>query len=230
MLLKAIQMKLSSTNEDRIPMIVSAATAMILLISVLLVPAVGYSPTTQGDHTDWSTVADRLIEAEDWQGLLDLSVRWTQHEPENATAWFDAGMAYGNLERYREAAEAYRKGVELSPDSSSGWYDLGNSYGLTDRYDDAIAAYVEAIRLDPDNLDALINLGHAYIQVDRYDKAIQIFHRARSIDPASARVWNNLAIAYFLAGNKAEALHAVLELKRLDPTQAEKVQRVINAH
>jgi len=216
-------------KEPRLITILVAAAIAFLVLALAAPVALAYSPATKRSHTDWSAQADRLIEAEDWQGLLDLSQRWAEHEPQEATAWFDQGMAYGNLHRYDEAIEAYRRGLKLYPDSSAAWFDLGNSYGMKDRYDQAIGAYTEAFRIDPRNLDILVNLGHAYIQVDRYDNAIQMLDRASRIDPTSVRVWNSLAIAFFLKGDKAAARNAALKLKRLDPHQADRVLKVISS-
>jgi len=216
--------------KERLLTTIPLAAAIALLAFALAAPAIyAYSPTTKSGRVDWPAQADMLIEAEDWQGLLDLSQRWAEREPQNPTARFDEGMAYGNLRRYDEAIEAYRRGLKLYPGSSAAWFDLGNSYGMKDRYAEAIEAYTEAARIDPRNLDILVNLGHAYIQVDRYDNAIQMLDRASRIDPTSVRVWNNLAIAFFLKGDKAAARNAALKLKRLDPHQADKVLKVISS-
>ena len=216
--------------KERLLTTIPLAAAIALLAFALAPPATyAYSPFTKSGRVDWPAQADMLIAAEDWQGLLDLSQRWAEYEPQDPTARFDEGMAYGNLHRYDEAIEAYRRGLKLYPDSSAAWFDLGNSYGMKDRYAEAIEAYTEAARIDPRNLDILVNLGHAYIQVDRYDNAIQMLDRASRIDPTSVRVWNNLAIAFFLKGDKAAARNAALKLKRLDPHQADKVLKVISS-
>jgi tetratricopeptide (TPR) repeat protein len=205
-----------------------AIAALILVFTVLSVRAHS-TPLVRDNHIDWSSRADRLIDVEDWQGLLDLGLKWTERESANALAWFSLGMAYGNLERYNDAIEAYRQGVYFAPDSFVGWYDLGNSYGQANRYNDAITAYAQATKIDPNNIDALVNLGHAYIQVDRYEDAVEIFSRTSKMDPGNKRIWNNLAIAYFLSGNKTAAEGAARELRRLDPIQAEKVLGVIKS-
>ena len=47
--------------------------------------------------------------------------RWTQAEPGNDSAWFSLGIAYRNLDRHREAIQAYLEALRLKPDHADAW-------------------------------------------------------------------------------------------------------------
>ncbi len=69
-----------------------------------------------------------LIEAQDWQGLLAHSRRWTEIEPRNASAWFYLGLAYNILGRHDESIDAYREALQIQPEYDDTWYNLGYNY------------------------------------------------------------------------------------------------------
>ena len=110
----------------------------------------------------------------------------------NAEAWYSLGIAYGKLNRYNDAIEAYRQALRINPEYADAWYNLGVAYGNLNRYNDAIEAYRQALRINPEYADAWYNLGVAYGELKRYNDAIEAYRQALRINPEYADAWNNL--------------------------------------
>ncbi len=72
--------------------------------------------------------AAALEKAGDWQGLLDLSLRWAKIHPGDADAWFSLGYNYGRLDRPEEAIEAFRQAIRVGPEDADVLYNLGVAY------------------------------------------------------------------------------------------------------
>ena len=134
----------------------------------------------------WFDRAEALEKAQDWQGLLAWSRRWTQAVPDNGSAWFNLGFAYQFLGRHHEAIAAFREALRLKPDDADAYYYLGFSYGKPDRYREAIAAYREALRLKPDAANAWTSLGLAYALSGNRSAALEAVKELRRYDPQKA--------------------------------------------
>jgi Flp pilus assembly protein TadD len=166
---------------------------------------------------------DKTIEletAEYWQGMLAHCRRWTEAEPQNATAWFGLGVAYRNLSRDDDAIAAYREALRINPEYANAWNNLGVAYYKLGRNDDAIAAYREALRIDPEYVLAWNNLGVTYGILGRKDDAIAAYREALWVDPEDAVAWYNLGVAYYKLGRNDDAIAAYREALRINPQYA----------
>jgi hypothetical protein len=175
----------------------------------------------------WEDRADALVKAEGWQGLLAHSRRWTKAEPENDFAWFNLGVAYGIMGRYRECIEASREALRIKPDFASAWGNLGNAYVSLGRHWEAIDAYRETLHIKPDDAKAWKNLGGAYGELGRHWEAIKAYREAVRLKPDYPEAWYGLGAEYGNSGNRSAALEAVKELRRYDPKQADKLFNLI---
>jgi Flp pilus assembly protein TadD len=134
----------------------------------------------------WGDRAVALEKARDFTGMLAHCRRWTQAEPNNEWAWFSLGVAYRNLERYREAIEAYREALRLKADFATAWNNLGFAYQKMGRSREEIEAYQEALRLEPDFADAWYNLAGAYFRSGNRSAALEAVRELRRYDPKEA--------------------------------------------
>jgi hypothetical protein len=140
----------------------------------------------------WNDRADALVKAENWQGLLAHSRRWTKAEPGNYLAWYNLGGAYIQLGRHPEAIAAYREALRLKPDDTHAWNNLSVAYGKLGRHPEAIAACREALRLKPDYAGAWYNLGYAYALSGNRSAALEALKELRRYDPQKAEKLFNL--------------------------------------
>jgi tetratricopeptide (TPR) repeat protein len=158
-------------------------------------------------QTEWLKRAIALVQAKDWQGVLDWCLKWTKSEPEDADAWHYLGRAYDELKRYDEAIAAYRQALRINSEDAVCWFALGSTYADINRYDKAIEAYRQAVRIDPRDAYKWYFLGNAYGKRDRYNDAIEAFRQALRVDPTDAFIWAKLGIAC----NNLKRYHEAIE-------------------
>jgi predicted O-linked N-acetylglucosamine transferase (SPINDLY family)/glycosyltransferase involved in cell wall biosynthesis len=88
----------------------------------------------------------RLDEAAD---TFRLALR---HAPDNPHLWMrlgDVGIARLTGRSLREAAECFRKALELQPGLADAHFALGNVHRFDGRHDEALRSFQEALRLEP---------------------------------------------------------------------------------
>jgi hypothetical protein len=109
-------------------------------------------------RTMWEDRITALEKAKDWQGMLAWCRRWTRVEPDNAEPWGILGLAYLQLDRYRDAIEANREALRIKPDNAEAWNNLALAYLLSGNRSAALEAVRELRRYNPKGADKLFNL------------------------------------------------------------------------
>ena len=180
-------------------------------------------------RVDWTREAIARERSGDWQGLLVLGQRWTQAEPQNATAWFVLGRALGQMNRYPEAISAYLKDLEIQPRDLNGRNNLGNAYRESRRFQEAMHAYRDAVRINPDYLPAWYNLGLTFFQLRGVAGVTQALQQLRSVDPPLADTWFRLAAQYMQSPDQRVAQEAVRVLHGLSSAGREHLFGVLLA-
>ncbi len=82
---------------------------------------------------------------------------------------------------YQEAAELYRRAVQLDPTLAAAWLNLGNSLYFLGRYQESLEAYEAALRIDPNNASAWQGKGQALLAQNRTEEAQEAFSRAETL-------------------------------------------------
>jgi tetratricopeptide (TPR) repeat protein len=116
------------------------------------------------------------------------------------------------LERYEEAAAAFRRATVLNPDFARAQNDLGLALRELGQHAEAETAYRRAIALERDYAEALNNLGA--LLCDKQGKPVEaevLFRRVIKLKPNLAVVHNNLGQALRNQGRHAEAEKAYRE-------------------
>ena len=91
----------------------------------------------------------KAFERRDWSRAVKALLAFLNRNPESAQGYSDLGFAYAQTERYRDAAVASTRALELDPGEPFDWCNLGDAQMSLENYSEAIAAYKEAIRIDP---------------------------------------------------------------------------------
>lgn len=112
----------------------------------------------------------------------------------------DPFMALGvlcNLSRdYDEAANWFKKALQLKPSSHSLWNKLGATQANGSRSRDALHAYNQALALKPTYVRAWINTGISYSNQSQYHDACCYFLKGLSLSPGSDHVWSYVRMAF----------------------------------
>jgi tetratricopeptide (TPR) repeat protein len=200
-------------------------------------------------QTEWRMYAAALTVTKNWELMLDLCLKWTKSEPDDAYAWDNLGTAYLDLNRHNDAIDAFRQSIRIKPEDAGVWAMLGSTYNLLNRYDDAIEAFRQSIRINPENASYWYNLGITYkyrrldsfggacqpiigasaarqaacsgLKRDSYKDVIEAFRQAIRIDPEYTKAWDNLGFTYSELSRYDDAIEAFRQAIRIDPKYAD---------
>jgi tetratricopeptide (TPR) repeat protein len=135
----------------------------------------------------------------------------------DAQSHYRLGIIAQGAGRTAEAAEEYRRSIELDPAYARSRLNLGELLALSGRTEEAEAELREAVRLDPEYPKALLNLGTLLSRSGRADEGREFLERAVRVDPAYGKAWLNLAAASLASGSPAAEEHAAAALRTLGP-------------
>ncbi|HUL29713.1 MAG TPA: tetratricopeptide repeat protein, partial [Thermodesulfobacteriota bacterium] len=133
------------------------------------------------NHEDWGRGAEEKLRA------------WLAEHPNDTEVLFSLGLAEKKQGHYPEAAELYRKAIELNPRFSEALSNLGNVYLAQKQSTQAIASYQQAADVDPGRGTYYFNLYRAYSQESflsgKVDQALQ---KAQQLDPALVSYYSSI--------------------------------------
>jgi len=114
-----------------------------------------------------------------------------EREKLDADAWYNKGVALGDLGRYDDAIRCIDEALKINPRYAEAWTGKGSASGNLGRVDDAIRCFDEAIRINPGDAKAWNNKGIALCMLGQYDEALKNVKQAIRINP-------NFAVAHQL--------------------------------
>ncbi len=114
-----------------------------------------------------------------------------------AEEWFEIGLACDSCpETLEQAAEAYRRALELAPGWVEAHINLGATLSQLGRIEGSKLIFAAAAELAPTNPLVHFNLGCVLDQLGDLDSAIVHLRRAVELAPSLADAHLNLALAY----------------------------------
>ncbi|MDA0997965.1 MAG: tetratricopeptide repeat protein [Proteobacteria bacterium] len=157
----------------------------------------------------------------DAANALRLAERVLSKRPEIAEAQANRGTALQAMERFGEAAHAFRQAIELQPDTAHFYYNLGNALRADGDKPGAATAYRRAIAIQPGLAQAHSNLGATLSELGLFDQAAAHCQTAISVAPEFADAHYNLGNAHREAGRFEEARDAYGAALALRPAHAD---------
>jgi len=130
--------------------------------------------------------------------------------PEVIDAWFTLGNVYFRLRDWEEAAERYRKTLELKPDHDWATIGLADTFVARGRIEEAVVGYRKHLESDPANAQIRYRLAQVLLDAGRDAEAVEAFRATLAAEPRTARAEVGLAVAAFRARDAA-ASHAALD-------------------
>jgi len=116
-----------------------------------------------------------------------------------------------------EAADMYRKILELRPGYAAAAINLGTIHYNLREFAMAEQLYRRATEADPEYALAFFDLGNVLDELKQLSDAIAAYQRAIDLVPQYADAHYNLALAYERQGHRRRALSHWLTYVRLDP-------------
>ncbi|MBO0724371.1 MAG: tetratricopeptide repeat protein [Blastocatellia bacterium] len=128
-----------------------------------------------------------------------------QGQSSAAEAAFNHAVELQQKGQWPEAAEAWRKFLELEPSHAGAHANLGAVLSRMGQYDEAVKSYDEALRLNPRLTDALFNLGVAHYRAGQFAKAAEALGRYLAARPESWQAEQILGLSFVELGRDEDA-------------------------
>jgi tetratricopeptide (TPR) repeat protein len=140
-----------------------------------------YMERVAGLPGGYRVIAQRLIENQDWPGLLSYSRRWAAEI--GATAWLHQGFAYWELGQVGEAEVAFGQAVGLDPELALAWHNLGVLASRREDWQTARLAFEGALGAAPPTFPTLVELLDVLAQQGDADAAKPLLEVAQALMP-----------------------------------------------
>ena len=143
-------------------------------------------------------------------------------------AYASLGYLRGEEGHFEEAAQAFRRALDLNPNYATTYHWYGNLLSFTlGRPQEGLALHLQALELDP--LSTIINLivGFDFEALGRFDEAREQYLRVIKIDPAFPGTYEGLADLYWEGfGQVDEAVRWLHQAVALDPGRSALTSRL----
>jgi len=160
-----------------------AATLLLLLATILSVPAYRLAGTVYGITTD--PVTRTTLEAATGpyspERIVDMQKLVDAH-PEDATYRFLLAGLYSKGQFFNDAFTEYQKVLEVDPGRYEALINIGNVYYELQNFDEAGAYYLRTLEQRPDSVLALFNLHRSHAEGFRFTASEEALTRARNLD------------------------------------------------
>lgn len=113
---------------------------------------------------------------------------------------------YEQLHQYAQAADAYRRAIELDSSRSDLAGQMAQDLALAGKYDDAIKAYQVFAEANTQSADPYVGMALVYRQQRRWNDAQAALDKAKTIEPNSVDVQYNQVLLLQDEGKLTEAI------------------------
>ncbi|XP_068459915.1 protein O-mannosyl-transferase TMTC3 [Clinocottus analis] len=180
----------------------------------------------------WNNVGHALENQHDYVKALQYFLQATRVQPDDIGAHMNVGRTYKNLNKSREAEDAYLVAKSLMPQVIPGkkyatrvapnhlnvYINLANLIRANEsRLEEADQLYRQAISMRPDFKQAYISRGELLLKMNKLTDARDAYLRALELDRTNADLWYNLAIVNIEMKDPAEALKNFNRALELNP-------------
>lgn len=137
----------------------------------------------------------KLLEAKQTEAAAEQFRRAIAADPNFTSAYNDLGVACLRLDRYQEAADVLKKGLEKlsnETDRAMALHNLALAQQGLRQDGEAIETMKKAIAIDPNEASSYLVLGSLYLSQDRLKEGIAAYESALKLDPNNERLKKTL--------------------------------------
>ncbi|XP_029009902.1 protein O-mannosyl-transferase TMTC3 [Betta splendens] len=180
----------------------------------------------------WNNVGHALENQHNYLRALQYFLQATRVQPDDIGAHMNVGRTYKNLNKSKEAEDAYLVAKSLMPQVIPGkkyatrvapnhlnvYINLANLIRANEsRLEEADQLYRQAISMRPDFKQAYISRGELLLKMNKPTEARDAYLRALELDRSNADLWYNLAIVNIEMKDPSEALKNFNHALELNP-------------
>jgi Flp pilus assembly protein TadD len=195
---------------------------ILLIISTVLFLAFCASSrkkTAVERENDPQYQCDKAVVAMNY-GLEDQAITYLNQalalDPMHIRAQNLLGLAFVKKERFKEAAAALEKGLELQPKNSNTHFHLGAVYEKLGMNEEAEAEYKKAIEIDS-SPDASFNLAVLYFRQEKLETALDFVRKSIEAQDNSAQAYNLQGVILNKMKKVQEAIKSFQQALKITP-------------
>ena len=149
-------------------------------------------------------LAIALFNLQDIEAALMAAQTAAKNTPESPQPAYILGLIAKNQNRNDDAADAFKRVLEIDPNDVGANVNLGQIYASQRKYTEAIAAFRAAIDVEPYNSTALYNLATALLRNNAREEGQKLMMRFQTLRQSGAAT--NIGQNYLEQGRYAEAI------------------------
>lgn len=159
------------------------------------------------DPAAWQQLLNLALKSEDLPEVIRICTRCQELFPEAPEYYFYLGIAYFQQEKYQEALDTYRAGIEIIPVENSNmksdfYGQIGDINYQIKNMPETYKAYEEALKYNDKNVVVLNNYAY-FLSLDKKDlkKAERMSASAVKLEPNNSTYLDTYAWVFFVQGN-----------------------------
>ena len=161
---------------------VRCSSLLFLLAAILITAGCTHNKTVEGfSATNWSKIGRQAIDANRWNEALNAYDKVLELNPNDASAYYNRGLAYDNLDKNDLAIADYSKAIELNPEYGDAFKNLAKNFSRRGDYRRAILYYDRAIEINRKDADAYYNRGDAFSRLGNSNYANEDLKKAAKL-------------------------------------------------
>ncbi|MBI3586932.1 MAG: tetratricopeptide repeat protein [Ignavibacteriales bacterium] len=133
---------------------------------------------------------------------------------------FQLGLVYNDQRMHEEAADKFRRIVEINPRDFLSYYYLGNAMVALGKQDSARVCLRISSELNPNFVPAIAVLGSLYYAIKDYAKALELYQNAFSQRPNNADYANRIGLCYRQVNDYPNAISFFKKATEIDSLTA----------
>jgi tetratricopeptide (TPR) repeat protein len=174
----------------------------------------GYGGSIEGVR--FSRAATEALKRGNYSAAMNYAQRLTQHQPNDANAWFLLGYSARLAGQFQTSLSAYQRGLQLNSRSVEGLSGMAQTYMHMGRSDDAKRILLQVIAANPQRANDLAMAGELFIQSGDLPKGTSLLERSEAVQPSS-HAELLLAIAYMKQKQPEKAKQLLDKAKARNP-------------
>ena len=140
------------------------------------------------------------------QETIPVYLRLLKADDTDHVSRFNLAVAYGRLEEWSLAEQAYRRLLADNDHDVRAAYNLATLLQAQGKLADAKDQWKQVTQVDPSMPGPFASLGELYMDLQEPELAFQAFAKAANLEPNVARHWMNMGTAARSAGEMGKAL------------------------
>ncbi len=165
-----------------------------------------------------------IVRNQDWQNEDTLWVATAKVSQNSPNARNNLGDVYSRHGDLPQAAQEFRKAIELQPNYAEAYHNLANTLHQLGNRAEAVNFYQAAVRLKPSLWQSYQNLATVYFELGDREQALNAIATAISINPSNPVLLTNYGIMLAQTGKLEEAKTAFRKALELNPQDQKALQ------